>query len=590
MNLLRKNLSLRISCQMLAVVFFISSAYAAYSSYRQEKSLFQILNRRAQTVADMIAFSSVDALIGSDFPHISTILEQAAARDASIAFLAVHKGKNTVSVYGERPIHPEPYLTLHSPIQVRAATGRQAWTVGDVEVWIHRAEIDGLLRNDRQMLLFTVLFFSLVMVSVLIFTVNRTVILPLRRLENFTQQVANHNFTVEATEEGPDEFGRLNASFRKMLADLRATTVSRDYVEDIMESLTEMLFVTAPDLKIETVNPAALTTLGLGDHQLLGRKLTEILELPASSGPLRDVETKVRRGDGRFLPVLISSADLKRTRGGAAERLFVLKDISMQKQNQALIEQQQVTLVQTAKMSALGEMAGGMAHEINNPLAAARLQLQLLKRDLNNPNQREAALAKCDRTLDILKRIEKIVRSLTLFSRDSNEDPFLPTSVRNIIDETLALTSERFKIASIGLITDVYLVNDKIECHATEISQVLVNLLSNAFDAVQSLPEKWVRIEARETGDTITIAVVDAGHGVPPEIAEKMMQPFFTTKEVGRGTGLGLSIAKGLIEAHHGHFGIDTKSAHTRFYLELPRLQPASVQSGSRPVSAEAIT
>ena len=113
-----------------------------------------------------------------------------------------------------------------------------------------------------------------------------------------------------------------------------------------------------------------------------------------------------------------------------------------------------------------------------------------------------------------------------------------------------------------------------IPCQRTQISHVLLNLLNNAFDAVQSLSKKWVRILVSEELQFINISVMDSGRGIPREIAEKAMHPFFTTKPLGKGTGLGLSISKAIAEAHHGRLSIDPRGPNTRVVLTLPKRCP----------------
>ena len=105
---------------------------------------------------------------------------------------------------------------------------------------------------------------------------------------------------------------------------------------------------------------------------------------------------------------------------------------------------------------------------------------------------------------------------------------------------------------------------------ATQLGQVLLNLLNNAFDAVVGLDERWIRINYFLENKHLKIEVIDSGFGIPKEISEKMLQPFFTTKEVGKGTGLGLSISKGIIEDHCGRFYYQEKDQHTCFGIELP--------------------
>jgi C4-dicarboxylate-specific signal transduction histidine kinase len=105
----------------------------------------------------------------------------------------------------------------------------------------------------------------------------------------------------------------------------------------------------------------------------------------------------------------------------------------------------------------------------------------------------------------------------------------------------------------------------------SEISQMLVNFILNACDAVQDLPERWITIDAQERSGLVEFLITDSGPGIPEDIAEKMFQPFYTTKPVGRGTGLGLSIARSIIDNHQGMVTLDRHCAHTRFVIALPR-------------------
>lgn len=113
----------------------------------------------------------------------------------------------------------------------------------------------------------------------------------------------------------------------------------------------------------------------------------------------------------------------------------------------------------------------------------------------------------------------------------------------------------------------------EIECRIIQIEQVLLNLLNNSFDAAQKSEEKWIRVEAIEFGDYIDIKVVDSGPRIPEEVADKIMQPFFTTKELGKGTGLGLSISTGIMKNHKGGLFLDRTASNTTFVMRLPRLQ-----------------
>ncbi|RYZ51907.1 MAG: GHKL domain-containing protein, partial [Proteobacteria bacterium] len=149
-------------------------------------------------------------------------------------------------------------------------------------------------------------------------------------------------------------------------------------------------------------------------------------------------------------------------------------------------------------------------------------------------------------------------------------DPFLPASVDGLVTDTLALCKERFKNSSVNLIIPESLELE-IDVRSTQISQILLNLLNNAFDAVNGTHDAWIKLDIM-TIDTrfIRFVVSDSGLGIPAHVADKIMNPFFTTKDIGKGTGLGLSISQGMAHDHGGSLRLDTLSPNTCFVLELP--------------------
>jgi C4-dicarboxylate-specific signal transduction histidine kinase len=224
-------------------------------------------------------------------------------------------------------------------------------------------------------------------------------------------------------------------------------------------------------------------------------------------------------------------------------------------------------------------MSGGIAHEINNPLAIISGKTQLLLKGLSKiegmaeVEKLKSYLHDIKRTTD---RIASIIKGLKNFARDSAKDSFLSTSVSQIIEETLAFCEARFASQSI----EVRKINTTtalmIECRAAQISQVLLNTLNNSYDAIEKIPNPWIEIEVTELESSIKIVITDCGSGIPKEVRDKLMNPFFTTKDVGKGTGLGLSLSRGIIESHHGKFGFDFEYKNTRIVIELPKTQSVS--------------
>lgn len=117
----------------------------------------------------------------------------------------------------------------------------------------------------------------------------------------------------------------------------------------------------------------------------------------------------------------------------------------------------------------------------------------------------------------------------------------------------------------------------KLLCDRVQISQVMINFLSNAFDAIESHQEKWVEINCEDDTYFDIITFTDSGHGIPPEVVEKMFNPFYTSKDVGKGTGLGLSISKGIMEKHGGEIMVDRTSKNTCFVLKIPKEESRAV-------------
>jgi len=235
------------------------------------------------------------------------------------------------------------------------------------------------------------------------------------------------------------------------------------------------------------------------------------------------------------------------------------------------LRMQQEVVTHSSKMSALGEMAGGVAHEINTPLAVIQMRADQLLEAIEEKNLDPELLHNSLKAIDqTVRRISKIINGLRAFARDGRKDPLAPHSAVRLVEDTFSLCRERFKNHGVSLEFS-HSGDVEILCRPSEIGQVLLNLLNNSFDAIQDLQSKWVKVELQDREQEIAILIIDSGPGIPDEIQKKMMQPFFTTKEIGKGTGLGLSISKGIVESHHGLLQIDNSRSNTTFIIRFPK-------------------
>ncbi|MGZ3693239.1 MAG: sensor histidine kinase [Bdellovibrionota bacterium] len=262
------------------------------------------------------------------------------------------------------------------------------------------------------------------------------------------------------------------------------------------------------------------------------------------------------------------------------EEIVTERTIKLIESEQKIIDQHQA-LMASAKMSALGEMAGGMAHEINNPLAIIMAVSSQLCELMNQKEiERPTVTTMAETILRTSDRIAKIVAGLRTFCRDSRRDPLIPVLVQHLVDSTVGLCSERFRNNQVELIIDSIPKDLEFDGRETQVSQVLLNLLNNAYDAISEKKEKWIRISVIDAGAKIRIAVTDSGDGVPADVRKKIFQPFFTTKDVGKGTGMGLSISLGILQAHRGTITLNENSPNTSFLIELPKKFSEELKAG----------
>lgn len=224
------------------------------------------------------------------------------------------------------------------------------------------------------------------------------------------------------------------------------------------------------------------------------------------------------------------------------------------------------------KMASLGEMAAGMAHEINSPIQTISLIAQRIQRQLKKNMSAEEIDDSMQKINGSVSKISEIIDSLKNVSRDSTDDAFHDIRVEDVIKDAINMTEERFKVNDVHFEVNYHVLskNTLMQCQRLQISQVLINLINNAYDAIQAMDEKWIKIDIRKISDKIQISITDSGTGIPRTTVERMFEPMFTTKEVGMGTGLGLSISKEIISKHNGLMYVDKDAKNTRLVLELP--------------------
>ena len=230
----------------------------------------------------------------------------------------------------------------------------------------------------------------------------------------------------------------------------------------------------------------------------------------------------------------------------------------------------QAKLVQSSKMAAVGQLAAGVAHELNTPLGAMMLAIEGAQKNLETKPER--SIKRLERALRSGQQLSEIVNKLLFYSRDASTES-QETDINAVVQDTVDLIGHQIRVQGIDLKVELAEVGEVV-ANQGELQQIAINLLTNAKDAVTSKTEgpKVIVVKTAEFARSVELTVQDSGVGIDDETKARIFEPFFTTKEVGSGTGLGLSVTKELVEKHGGAIKVDSVLGKgTRFSIRLPK-------------------
>jgi len=341
----------------------------------------------------------------------------------------------------------------------------------------------------------------------------------------------------------------------------------KEFHENIIESLNIGVLTVDLENCIESWNPQMERLLGIPRQQAVGRVLADALppDLVAeiASRFREEHVTSIYKfglhspGGQRFV-VNASFAPLVGKNGQRLGRLILLDDITQR----VRLEEQ---MLQNEKLTSLGLLAAGVAHEVNTPLAVISNYIQMLAKQIPTEDPRQKTI---DKIVKQTFRASEIVNNLLNFSRTGAAE-FAEINLNAVLDETLTLVQHPFKTARVNVIRNFTDGLPLVLGSNTRLQQVFLNLFMNARDAMPNGGMLEVRTAAYN--GSVEVEVTDTGVGIRPEHLHRIFDPFFTTKASGRGTGLGLSVSYGIVKEHAGKLEVrSTAEKGTSFRLEFP--------------------
>ncbi|MGI2336511.1 MAG: hybrid sensor histidine kinase/response regulator [Dehalogenimonas sp.] len=343
------------------------------------------------------------------------------------------------------------------------------------------------------------------------------------------------------------------------------------------DSILDMVSIQDKNCRLLRVNQAYANALGMIPKEVIGKKCHEIIH--GTIGPVPECPHKITMETGKPQSFELYDAS-KGTysevltypifdgKGEVTSTVHIIRDISRRKKSEAELQQLRDKTESFSRLAAVGEMAAGIAHEINNPLTGVIGFSELLKdrKDLPEDVVQSLQIINSGST-----RVKEIVKRMLTFARQSKPEK-TSTSITELIENTLELRS--YVLSTSNIVVVRYYAHDLpwVTVDAGQLQQVFLNLIVNAEYAMKRAHDKGIlTIKTERLDGHIRISITDDGPGMSNEIKTKLFRPFFTTKDPGEGTGLGLAISFGIIQEHSGTIEVESELGQgTTFIIELP--------------------
>jgi PAS domain S-box-containing protein len=602
---LRKSIRFKFLIVISLVLFLSTFVLSTVIALNERKMLRHALMTKGQGLASYLAKISPDSLIMEDRIQLDLFVNEA-NKDDDIIYTIIKDAKGNIltTQYASINYHQTRLkavlsgLSRDSELQdiitaiKKDETATEfstpilsgANTIGTVTIAMSEYQIR---RQTAKTILFVFLLNAIgaFVLGIVLFIVSRKIILdPIAELANAASHLAKRELSTRVKVKTTGEIQNLVDSFNQMAENLEKTTVSKDYIDNIIKSMIDTLIVVSPKGKILRLNTAACTLLGYEEKELIGQPIETIFEKRdcpkladiVANGSASNIETSYIAKD-RKIPVLFSASAMYDSDNIIQGIVCMAQDITKHKALEA-------QLIHAQKMETVGTLAGGVAHDFNNVLTAIIGYGHLLSMQMKDDDPLKHNVSQILVSAD---RAANLTRELLSFSRKQIVT-LHPVNLNELINKAgellLRLLGDDIELKEI--LTDKKLI---VMGDNAYIEQVLMNLCTNARDAMLgggllTIATELVEIDKEfnsahgygKEGKYALISVTDTGIGMDEKIKQRIFEPFFTTKEVGKGTGLGLSTVYGVIKQHNGYINCYTEIGKgTTFKIYLPLTESA---------------
>lgn len=579
----------------LAVLFLLSFIIALFTRWILFTSLTSELKLRGKGIAGSIAKSCRGYILTENIPELTSLIfnERLGERKYLIAYIFVLGKNNQVlahtftdsfpdeiirsNCFGGNGIHTSMLINIggEEVFDITASVEEGIYKIGSVHIGVKKKHIDNLMTKLRTTFLgflssITILFFW---ISNLL---SKYISRPITELTRISDEISRGNLNIspgsiygikgqsDITDPG-DEVMQLAHSFYKMTDRLKLSQIELRESEDKYRSLFKsgpnpIFLLDRKTLEILDINPSAEETFGHAKKEVITKLLTDFGRFEYED---KDPLQIIKKG---WPEEFILNMNVSYYAKGSSQPLYIrVKACPTQYSNrEALIlsaiditemVEQEEQLIQTSKMATLGQMAAGIAHELNQPLNAIRLGNDYLsimvEKGKKIPDENLSQVAsevsgQVGRASEIINRLREFGRK-TDFAKEN-------VNINDNIKNVLRMIGKQLSIDDIKVKLELDENLPLILAHNNRVEQVLFNLVANARDAISlnNKDDKSITIRTFQKNNSVLLEVTDTGVGIPDEFKEKIFDPFFTTKEVGKGMGLGLSIIYGIVKDYGG--------------------------------------